>query len=227
MVGVMKGLNDMKNDAGFKVGDIVRYIDTRNKNLFSKLHDKQGVVEDVFEDVFESRCIVKFAEVPGIIKTFYLYSKDLRKVETPLRTPDEAANDKDNVWTVVITPSPLDRERTIAKLFVNGRVVKITSVSRWHDEDEYDVGIASYEVIKKMFDIKDKAEEKVADNKVAPKWFNGKVVCVENSPRFTMGKIYDVVDGVLIADDGNKFCYFTDIDDMNSRMSAQFIEIVE
>lgn len=44
---------------------------------------------------------------------------------------------------------------------------------------------------------------------------------------FTTGRIYDVVDGALIDDVGAKFSYFTDIDNMNSRINAQFIEVIE
>ena len=68
--------------------------------------------------------------------------------------------------------------------------------------------------------------EKVSDNKTTPKWFNGKVVCVKGNLSFTTGRIYDVVDGVLIDNVGDKFCYFTDVNDMNSRMKAQFIEVI-
>ena len=124
-------------------------------------------------------------------------------------------------------PAPFDRERTVADLIVNGRIVDTITVSRWHEEDEYDIGVASYEAIKQMFDIKDKKIEKVSDNKTTPKWFNGKVVCVKGNMSFTTGRIYDVVDGALIDNVGDKFYYFTDVNDMNSRMKAQFIEVVE
>ena len=69
--------------------------------------------------------------------------------------------------------------------------------------------------------------KKVADNKTTPKWFNGKVVCVKGNLSFTIGRIYDVVDGTLTDDVGTKFCYFTDINNMNNRMNAQFVEVVE
>ena len=69
--------------------------------------------------------------------------------------------------------------------------------------------------------------QKVADNETTPKRFNGKVVCVKGNLSFTTGRIYDVVDGALIDNVGDKFYYFTDVNDMNSRMKAQFIEVVE
>ena len=64
-------------------------------------------------------------------------------------------------------------------------------------------------------------------NKTMSKWFNGKVVCVKGNMCFTTGRIYDVVDGALIDNVGDKFYYFTDVNDMNSRMKAQFIKVVE
>ena len=50
---------------------------------------------------------------------------------------------------------------------------------------------------------------------------------MKNKAGFKVGRIYDVVDGALIDNVGDKFYYFTDVNDMNSRMKAQFIEVVE
>ena len=165
------------------------------------------------------------------VQIYALGNEDMIKVNnapvtTTSTTPREMANDKNNVWAISIHPARFDREQTVADLIVNGRIVDTITVSRWHEEDEYDIGVAAYEAIKQMFDIKDKKIEKVSDNKTTPKWFNGKVVCVKGNMCFTTGRIYDVVDGALIDNVGDKFCYFTDVDDMNSRMKAQFIEVI-
>ena len=223
----MKGLNNMKNKAGFKVGDKVRYIRTGagcNPDFFNK----HGVVKIAYND----RCEVKFTEAKGVTKTWCVLNEHLTKVETgictpPQLTPREMANDQDNVWAISIHPARFDREQTVADLIVNGRFVDTVTVSRWHEEDKYDIGVAAYEAIKQMFDIKDKKIEKVADNEITPKRFNGRAVCVKGNMCFTAGRIYDVVDGALIDDVGDKFYYFTDVNDMNSRMKAQFIEVVE
>ena len=217
----------MKNKAGFKVGDKVRYIRTDagcNPNLLNK----HGVIKIAHNN----GCGVNFTTEKGVTKTWYVLNKHLTKVETgictpPQLTPREVANDKDNVWAISIMPAPFDRERTVADLIVNGRIVDTVTVSRWHEEDEYDIGVASYEAIKQMFDIKDKKIEKVANNETTPKRFNGKVVCVKGNMFFTTGRIYNVVNGVLIDDVGDEFHYFTDVDDINSRLKAQFIEVVE
>lgn len=222
----MKGLNNTKNKAGFKVGDKVRYLMPKAGGLKS-LKGLRGTIKYVNDIGAE----VAFKTDRGV-QVYALDNEDMIKVNnapvtTTPTTPREMANDKDNVWAISIMPAPFDRERTVADLIVNGRIVDTITVSRWHEEDEYDIGVASYEAIKQMFDIKDKKIEKVSDNKTTPKRFNGKVVCVKGNMCFTTGRIYDVVDGALIDDLGDKFCCFTDVNDMNSRMKAQFIAVVE
>ena len=222
MDGAMKGLNNMKNKAGFKVGDKVGYLMPKAGGLKS-LKGLRGTIKYVNDIGAE----VAFKTDRGV-QVYALDNEDMIKVNNApvTTTPREMANDKNNVWAISIMPAPFDRERTVADLIVNGRIVDTITVSRWHEEDEYDIGVASYEAIKQMFDIKDKKIEKVSDNKTTPKWFNGKVVCVKGNMCFTTGRIYDVVDGALIDNVGDKFCYFTDVNDMNSRMKAQFIEVI-
>ena len=216
----------MKNNAGFKVGDKVRYL-TPTVGGVKSLRGLTGTIKYVNDMGAE----VAFKTTNGV-KNYALANYEMIKVNnapvtTTPTTPREMANDKDNVWAISIMPAPFDRERTVADLIVNGRIVDTVTVSRWHEEDKYDIGMAAYEAIKQMFDIKDKKIEKVSDNKTTPKWFNGKVVCVKGNLSFTTGRIYDVVDGALIDNVGDKICYFTDVNDMNSRMKAQFIEVVE
>ena len=215
----------MKNNAGFKVGDKVRYL-TPTVGGLKSLRGLTGTIKYVNDMGAE----VAFKTTNGV-KNYALANYEMIKVNnapvtTTPTTPREMANNKNNVWAISIMPAPFDRERTVADLIVNGRIVDTITVSRWHEEDEYDIGVASYEAIKQMFDIKDKKIEKVSDNKTTPKWFNGKVVCVKGNLSFTTGRIYDVVDGVLIDNVGDKFYYFTDVNDMNSRMKAQFIEVI-
>ena len=216
----------MKNNAGFKVGDKVRYL-TPTVGGVKSLRGLTGTIKYVNDMGAE----VAFKTTNGV-KNYALANYEMIKVNnapvtTTPTTPREMANDKNNVWAISIMPAPFDRERTVADLIVNGRIVDTITVSRWHEEDKYDIGVAAYEAIKQMFDIKDKKIEKISDNKTTPKWFNGKVVCVKGNLSFTTGRIYDVVDGALIDNIGDKLCYFTDVNDMNNRMNAQFIEVVE
>ena len=213
----------MKNNAGFKVGDKVRYL-TPTVGGVKSLRGLTGTIKYVNDMGAE----VAFKTTNGV-KNYALANYEMIKVNNApvTTTPREMANDKNNVWAISIMPAPFDRERTVADLIVNGRIVDTVTVSRWHEEDKYDIGMAAYEAIKQMFDIKDKKIEKVSDNKTTPKWFNGKVVCVKGNMCFTTGRIYDVVDGALIDNVGDNFYYFTDVNDMNNRMNAQFIKVVE
>ena len=215
----------MKNNAGFKVGDKVRYL----MPTVGRLKLLEGLTGTITY-VDDMGAVVAFKTTNGV-KNYALANYEMIKVNnapvtTTPTTPREMANDKDNVWAISIMPAPFDREQTVADLIVNGRIVDTVTVSRWHEEDKYDIGMAAYEAIKQMFNIKDKKIEKVSDNKTTPKWFNGKVVCVKGNLSFTTGRIYDVVDGALIDNVGDKFYYFTDVNDMNSRMKAQFIEVI-
>ena len=216
----------MKNKAGFKVGDKVRYL-TPTVGGVKSLSGLTGTIKYVYDIGAE----VAFKTDRGV-QVYAFRNEDMVRVKnapvtTTPTTPREMANNKNNVWAISIMPAPFDREQTVADLIVNGRIVDTITVSRWHEEDKYDIGVASYEAIKQMFDIKDKKIEKVADNETTPKRFNGRVVCVKGEMYFTTGRIYNVVDGALIDDVGAKFLYFTDIDNMNSRMKPQFIEVVE
>lgn len=171
----MKGLNNMKNKAGFKVGDKVGYLTPIAGGLMS-LKGLRGTIKYVYDIGAE----VAFKTDRGV-QVYALDNEEMIKVNnapvtTTPTTPREMANDKNNVWAILIMPAPFDRERTVADLIVNGRVVDTVTVSRWHEEDEYDIGVASYEAIKQMFDIKDKKIEKVSDNETTPKRFNGRVV---------------------------------------------------
>ena len=148
----------MKNKAGFKVGDKVRYLMPIAGGIKS-LRGLRGTIKYVYD----MRAKVAFKTDRGL-QFYVLDNEEMIKVNnapvtrTPT-TPREMANDKNNVWAISIMPAPFDRERTVADLIVNGRIVDTITVSRWHEEDEYDVGVAAYEAIKRMFDIKDKKIE--------------------------------------------------------------------
>ena len=143
----------MKNKAGFKVGDKVRYLMPFAGGIKS-LKGLRGTIKYV-NDIGAK---VAFKTDRGL-QFYVLDNKDMIKannapVNRAPTTPREMANDKNNVWAISIHPAYFDREQTVADLIVNGQIVDTITVSRWHEEDEYDVGVAAYEVVKKMFNIK-------------------------------------------------------------------------
>ena len=60
-----------------------------------------------------------------------------------------------------------------------------------------------------------------------PKYFTGEVVCIKNGGDFTVGKIYEIKDGVLKDNTGWEFRAFTSVDNVNESLCSQFIEIVK
>ena len=62
-----------------------------------------------------------------------------------------------------------------------------------------------------------------------PKYYNGKVVCVESAFSFaTVGKIYEFKDGLVTFDDGIESNVYKNVNDFNTRnKSIKLIELVE
>ena len=62
-----------------------------------------------------------------------------------------------------------------------------------------------------------------------PTYYNGKVVCIYGfEPMITKGKIYEIKDGYLTYNDGERSIdCFTTLEDMNKKCISQFIELVE
>ena len=76
-----------------------------------------------------------------------------------------------------------------------------------------------------------KFHELVEDKKEDPKpqYYNGRVRCITSvGDWFTVGKIYDVVDGVLKCNDNRGgWGNITSVDDLNRRLNSQFEEVKE
>ena len=227
----------------FDIGDIVRI----SSDYFSeKLAGTIGVVRDIETSTVSryATCVIEVSEstvynplvlTDGIwINGIRVLDKDLMFLDYTTDTDKEdellaqmrnwRVNNKHNTWEVRIRPFDNDKDSAYAELYVNGRLEATEYVNRYY-KDKYNAGTACIEICKKLFGVKDEKEK--SKEIPTPKRFNGKVVCVKGSMFFTTGRIYDVVDGALIDNVGDKFCYFTDVDDMNNRMSAKFIEVVE
>lgn len=84
--------------------------------------------------------------------------------------------------------------------------------------DEFDFEIGAKLALERVFE----SEE--------PKGYSGRVVCIDDiSKHFTVGKIYEVKDGVITFDDGAKSIKFTgeNFKDWVEYFSSKFIEIKE
>lgn len=141
---------------------------------------------------------------------------------TKLQTQE--TNDKQNMWEVRIRPCERERDVTDIELYINGRLQHIEYVGRYH-EDEYSASTACIEACKKLFGVKD--EEKKDEEGSAPKYYTGKVVCIERNPWFTQGKVYEVKDGNVIDDQGSIYSFIEGVNDMCAQIKVEFIEFVE
>lgn len=84
--------------------------------------------------------------------------------------------------------------RETTAMLVKGADIVKTAVARCHPADEYDRGEGAKIAVNRLF-----APE-------PPQYYNGKVVCIATGYKWwTVGKVYNVVDGVIAADDGNKY----------------------
>lgn len=84
--------------------------------------------------------------------------------------------------------------RETTAMLVKGADIVKTAVARCHPADEYDRGEGAKIAVNRLF-----APE-------PPQYYNGKVVCIATGYNWwTVGKVYNVVDGVITADDGDKY----------------------
>lgn len=84
--------------------------------------------------------------------------------------------------------------RETSAMLVKGADIVKTAVARCHSADEYDRGEGAKIAVNRLF-----APE-------PPQYYNGKVVCIATAYNWwTVGKAYNVVDGVITADDGDKY----------------------
>ena len=83
-----------------------------------------------------------------------------------------------------------DGEKTLARLYDGKKVVK-TATAKCPPADKFSFETGAKIAFERLFDSEEKEE---------PKYFNGKVVCVDEYIGFTVGKIYEFVDGQCLDD---------------------------
>ena len=101
-----------------------------------------------------------------------------------------------------------------------GKEIVKTSVAKCSPEDEFDFNKGASLAFKRLFE---------------PTLYNAKLVCVDNgTDDFKVGRIYEVKDGLLLSDDGDKYgkdifngIPFKELKEINKIMKPDFIELVE
>ena len=88
---------------------------------------------------------------------------------------------------IVITS---DGEKTLARLYDGNKIIK-TATAKCSPDDNFDFETGATIAFDRLFDKHEKEESK---------YFNGKAVCVKEYPGFTVGRIYEFVNGQCLDD---------------------------
>lgn len=104
---------------------------------------------------------------------------------------DDMFEPAEDLHKIVITS---DGKTTTAKLY-NGKKVEKTASTVCSEKDEYDFTAGAKIAMDRL----------TAQEPPKPKYYNGKVFCVETTSNlaYTKGKIYEVVEGQMIIDNGH------------------------
>lgn len=176
----------------------------------------RGVKKYPYNELYKARILAINGD--DTVKILILNDKDKSLVGTALNV---LTNKLDLVeayqdWKVVIVPRG---NKTIAKLYKNNAVVKTVECKK-HPDDEYSMDEAIKVVTERL-----REPEK-------PKYYNGKVVCIDNirnPTAYTVGKIYQFKDGQLRTQDGIKFPLdpVTSFTEFQQQSYSKWLEVVE
>lgn len=107
-------------------------------------------------------------------------------------------------WKTVLF-SEFQLEETIGVIKRNGNTITVHmgdlhGTAKYSPDDQFDLYTGCELALRRALGAEKKEPEK-------PKYYNGKMVCVENGGHdwWTVGKIYECKDGVVTADDGDKY----------------------
>mgnify|MGYP007099698571 FL=1 len=124
--------------------------------------------------------------------------------QDPALTHSTVGSHKIDGWETVPF-SEFQREETIGVIKRNGNTITVHmgdlhGTAKCSPDDQFDLYTGCELALRRALGAEKKEPEK-------PKYYNGKMVCVENGGHdwWTVGKIYEYKDGVVTADDGDKY----------------------
>ena len=122
-----------------------------------------------------------------------------------------------NNHKIVITT---DGKETLARLY-DGYELISTATAKCSPEDTFDFETGARIAFDRLVENKP-TEEK-------PKYYNGKVVCIETpcASVLTKGRIYSIIDGEFTFDSGDKVYGIKSIENLADRFESKFVELVE
>jgi hypothetical protein len=205
---------DEDENTKFKVGDRVKAIRSVDGSTYIK--GKIGTVKHFKKAAIETWYGVEFDE--------YIHGHDLHgKCEygRGWECNESSLVPVCNNNKIVITT---DGKTTTAKMYDGKKLVK-SAKADCHPDDEFDFNIGATIALERL------TGQLESNLEVEEHFYNGKVVCVKNEnleSYFTVGKIYDVVDGLLKTDvKDRQLDNIRSIDYLNSINRLKFLEIVE
>lgn len=194
----------------FKIGDKVRILDGKNiKNYTSGWFDHMKIFVGRVDTIADGRVIDGKRAYRLKEHHFWWDERGLELVLEP--------------WKVVIKPT--SDTTTVGKLYCGSKLVKEVTTKK-HPDDEYNRDEAIRVICDRLVGEKKEEPQK-------PKYYNGKMVCVDDGhlrSDYTIGKIYTVVNGRFRTDRGELYppmYAIENIAEWNERSAAEWIEVVE
>ena len=124
--------------------------------------------------------------------------------QDPALTHSTVGSHKIDGWETVPF-SEFQREETIGVIKRNGDTITVHmgdlhGTAKCSPDDRFDLYTGCELALRRALEVEKKEPEK-------PKYYNGKMVCVENGGYYwwTVGKIYEYKDGIVTADDHRKY----------------------
>ena len=121
---------------------------------------------------------------------------------------------------IVITT---DGTKTLARLYEGNKVVK-TAMAKCSPEDTFDFATGARLAFERL-----RESEETERAKPQLKYYSGKVVCTHRGTDdgYTVGKIYEFVNGTVVDDDGDVRYKFDPVSSISELQLVRFIPLVE
>lgn len=121
---------------------------------------------------------------------------------------------------IVITT---DGTKTLARLYEGNKVVK-TAMAKCSPEDTFDFATGARLAFERL-----RESEETERAKPQLKYYSGKVVCTHRGTGdgYTVGKIYEFVNGTVVDDDGDVRYKFNPVFNISELQLVRFIPLVE
>ena len=126
-------------------------------------------------------------------------------------THSTAGCHKNEGWKIVPF-SEFEREETIGVIKRNGNTITVHmgdlhGTAKCSPDDQFDLYTGCELALRRALGVQEDEPVYTTFEPEKPKYYNGKMVCVENGGFnwWTVGKIYEYKDGIVTADDGDKY----------------------